>query len=256
MTWRAPGLQPNTMVLVNEGALHFYADNSLSAALNWVYAPDLKSTGEIPYLLFYPTNRLDGALSALKPGLDVNYDYLAGKFVGSTSQVASFYFLPPACLRLLDPLIDGNNHFIPDQYRMREGAALSSSEWILPKGSATMPSVYGPEPNHGWCYYFEKADLARQLGDWKQVAKLGDAAFALGDYPNDPSERFVFIEGYAHVDDWTKAVNTSIQSHRVSPNYVDPMLCKLWQRIDSATTASDAKTAALTEVRMKFSCTP
>ena len=148
-----------------------------------------------------PTNRLDGALSALKPGLDVNYDYLAGKFVGSTSQVASFYFLPPACLRLLDPLIDGNNHFIPDQYMMREGAALSSSEWILPKGTATMPSIYGPQPKHGWCYYFEKADLARQMGDWKQVAKLGDVAFALNDYPNDPSERFVFIEHRKHPDD-------------------------------------------------------
>jgi hypothetical protein len=256
MTWRAPALQPNTMVLVNEGALHFYADNSLSAALNWVYAPNLKATGEIPYLLFYPTNRLDGALSALKPGLAVNYDYLAGKFVGNTSQVVSFYFLPPACLRVLDPVIDGDNHFIPDQYLMREGAALSSSAWILPEKTATLPSVYGSEPSHGWCYYFERADLARQLGHWDQVARLGNEAFALDDYPNDPSERFVYIEGYAHVGDWAKAVSYSIQSHRVSPNYVDPMLCKLWQRIDANTTDGAEKTAALSEVRTKFSCTP
>lgn len=256
MTWRAPGLQPNTMVLLNEGALHFYADNSLSAALNWIYAPDLKATGEIPYLLFYPTNRLEGALAALQPGLDVNYDYLAGRFEGSTSQVVSFYFLLPACLRVLDPVIDGDNHFIPDQYLMREGAALSSSEWILPEKTATMPSVYGPEPQHGWCYYFERADLARQLGHWEQVVRLGDEAFALDDYPNDPSERFVFVEGYAHVGDWTKAVNYSIQSHRVSPNYVDPMLCKLWERIEANTAEGAEKAAALSEVRMKFSCIP
>ncbi len=256
MTWRAPGLQPNTMVLVNEGALHFYADNSLSAALNWIYAPNLKAEGQIPYLLFYPTNRLEGALTALQPGLDVKYDYLAGRFEGSTSQVVSFYFLPPACLRLLDPVIDGDNHFIPDQYLMREGAALSSSEWILPEKTEYMPSVYGPEPTHGWCYYFERADLARQLGHWEQVARLGDEAFALDDYPNDPSERFVFIEGYAHIGDWTEAVNYSVQSHRVSPNYVDPMLCKLWERINANTTDSAEKTAALSEVRTKFSCMP
>jgi hypothetical protein len=256
MTWRAPGLQPNTMVLVNEGALDFYADNSLSAALNWVYAPELKATGEIPYLLFYPTNRLDGALSALEPGLDVKYDYLAGRFEGSTSQVVSFYFLPPACLRVLDPVIDGDNHFIPDPYLMREGAALSSSEWILSEGTAVVPSIYNPEPTHGWCYYFQKADLARQVQDWAQVVELGDKAFALDDYPNDPSERFVFIEGYAHVSDWTSAVNYSIQSHRVSPNYVDPMLCKLWARIDTETPDGDGKTAALEEVKTKLSCLP
>ncbi len=256
MTWRAPGLQPNTMVLLNEGALDFYADNSLSAALNWVYAPDLKATGQIPYLLFYPTNRLDGALSALMPGLDVKYDYLAGRFEGSTSQVVSYYFLPPACLRVLDPEIDGDNHFIPDQYLMREGAALSSSEWILPEGTATPPTVYGPEPTHNWCYYFEKADLARQTGDWETITRLGDEAFALDDYPNDPSERFVFVEGYAHVGDWAKAVNYSAQSYKVSPKYVGPMLCKLWQRIERETPASAEKDAALQEVKTKFSCQP
>jgi len=256
MTWRAPGLQPNTMVLLNEGALDFYADNSLSAALNWVYAPDLKATGQIPYLLFYPTNRLDGALPALTPGLDVQYDYLAGRFEGSTSQVVSFYFLPPACLRVLDPEIDVDNHFIPDQYLMREGAALSSSEWILPTGTATPPTVYGPEPTHGWCYYFEKADLARQVGDWETITRLGDEAFALDDYPNDPSERFVFVEGYAHAGDWAKAVNYSVQSYKVSPKYVGPMLCKLWQRIERETPASAEKDAALQEIKTKFSCLP
>jgi hypothetical protein len=39
MTWRAPGLKPDTLVLMNE-ELSFYADNSLSAPLNWIYAPD------------------------------------------------------------------------------------------------------------------------------------------------------------------------------------------------------------------------
>ncbi len=254
MTWRAPGLQPGTMVLLNEGALRFYADNSLSAALNWIYAPDIKANGNIPYLLFHPTNRLEGTLPDLQPGRAVDYDYLAGRFQGSTSQVVSFYYLPPACLRTLDPVIDVNNHFIPDRYLMREGAALSSTEWIEAETGSRMPAVYGPEPAHGWCYYFEKADLARQQGDWTQVASLGDRAFSLGDHPNDPSERFVFIEGYAHTGDWKKAVNYSLDSHRVSPKYVDPMLCLLWQRIESQTTASPAMGEALAEIKTKIAC--
>lgn len=255
MTWRAPGIQANTLVLLNEGALNFYADNSLSAALTWIYAPNLKAdSGQIPYLLFYPTNRLNGALPALDKGISLSYDYLAGSFRGSTSQVISFYYLPPACLRVLDPEIDSQNHFIPDQYMMREGAALSSTEWIQTSETARMPKVYGPEPAHGWCYYFEQADLARQMGRWDEVAKLGDRAFALSDYPNDPAERFVFIEGYAHVGDWAKALQYSNQSHRVSPVYIDPMLCKLWSRIAADTPSSSSKENAMQEVRTKFAC--
>jgi hypothetical protein len=256
MTWRAPGLAPHTMVLLNEGALQFYADNSLSAALNWIYAPGLRAGEEIPHLLFYPTNRLEGGLPAIDPGVAIDYDYLAGTFHGSTSQAVSFYFMPPGCLRLLDPVLDRGNRLIPDQSLMREAAGLSSPEWILTAPTSRLPSIYGPEPPHGWCYYFEHADLARQVQDWDQVAALGDQAFALDDYPNDPSERFVFIEGYAHTGAWSKAVDYSLQSHRVSPGYVDPLLCKLWDRIRSQTADAPGRQDALAQIETKLACLP
>ncbi|HAV78107.1 MAG TPA: hypothetical protein DCX53_12225, partial [Anaerolineae bacterium] len=64
LTWRAPGIKPDTLVLMNE-KLAFYADNSISAPLNWIYAPH--TTGEkIDYVLFYPTNRLNASLPALE----------------------------------------------------------------------------------------------------------------------------------------------------------------------------------------------
>ncbi len=133
----------------------------------------------------------------LQPDLPIQYDYIAGRFNGNTSQAVAFYYDPPACLRLLDPDLDSNNRFILDESLMREASALSNQRQILDSSDAIMPDAYGPEPAHGWCYYFEKADLARQFGDWKTVTHLGDEAFKLNDYPNNPVERFVFIEGYA-----------------------------------------------------------
>ncbi len=254
MTWRAPALAPNTTVLVNEWALEYYSDISLAGALNWIYAPDLKDGEPIPYVLFYPTNRRDGALPVLQPNLPVNYDYLAGKFSGNTSQVVVFFFKPPACLRLLDPEIDDDNHFIPDDTLLREAAALSSSEWILPEGHARPPQVYDPEPPHGWCYYFERADLARQQGDWEQVVELGNAAFQLGDHPNDPIERFVFIEGYAHAGEWGRAQDLSMTSYRVSKEYMSPLLCTLWERIGRETPESADKQSTMKDVMIKFGC--
>lgn len=254
MTWRAPSLAKNTIVLMNED-LEFYADNSLSAALNWIYAPD-NHTDRVDYVLFYPTNRIEHSLPELKPGIPIHYSFLAGEFEGNTSQTVVFYYAPPGCLRLLDPEIDSINRLIPDDSLLRDAANLSSTINILDKQSSRIPKVYGPEPLHGWCYYFEKADLARQLKDWNQVAKLGDQAFALKDYPNDPVERFVFIEGYAHVGNWEKAHELSLTSYQVSKDYVRPLLCKLWKRIESDTEIGIEEKSNIKEMLTKFECLP
>jgi hypothetical protein len=251
MAWRAPGLEKNTMVLMNEN-LEYYADNSLGAALNWIYAPDNHSD-VVDYVLLYPTNRESLSLT---PNTPVKYNLLAGKFNGSTSQAVVFYYAPPRCLRLLDPEIDGQNRLIPDDSFLRDASALSSTEPILSETTARMPDIYGPEPAHGWCYFFQKADFARQMADWGTVTQLGDAAFSLDDYPNDPMERFVFIEGYAHTADWKKAVELSQNSYKVSKNYVGPLLCRLWDRIERETESTPEQKVTLDEVRNKFGCLP
>jgi hypothetical protein len=272
MTWRAPGLEPNTTVLLNDRAFlspsatgqlppvnarvfNFYADNSLAAVLNWVYDPNNHSD-QIHYVLFYPASRIGGSLPAFEKNLPINYDFLAGKFAGNTSQVVAFYYSPPGCLRLLDPQIDFENRFMPDETLMREAAHLSSSAWILPEETATIPTVYGSEPNHGWCYYFERADLARQMKDWENVVRIAKTAFALNDHPNDPAERFVFIEGYAHTGDWARAQALSLDSYRVSKDYVAPLLCSLWDRIEAQTTPDDGQQAAVRAMREQLACTP
>jgi len=251
MTWRAPALQENTIVLINE-ELNYYADNSLGAALNWIYAPDNHSD-QINYVLFYPTNR---KTLSLQPDTPLEYDFLAGKFLGNTSQTVVFYYAPPKCLRLLDPEIDTINKLIPDDTLLRDAASLSSSQQILNSSGAVMPTAYGEEPVQGWCYYFQKADLARQYRNWEEVTRLGEIAFSLGDYPNDPVERFVYIEGYAHTEDWKKAVELSKLSYKVSKAYVGPLLCKLWDRIERETDANPEQEETLGEVRSEFECIP
>jgi hypothetical protein len=252
MTWRAPGLKPNTLVLMNE-KLAFYADNSISAPLNWIYAPNI-SNDQIPYVLFYPTNRLGKSLSALNTGIPVHFTYIAGDFDGNTSDALAFYYDQPACLRLLDPDLDAENRFILEESLMRHASALTDTDRILREPVGMMPEIYGPEPEHGWCYYFEKADLAAQFGDWPEVAKLGNQAFKLNDFPNNPVERFVFIEGYAHMGNWKRAIDLSNVSYKVSKDYVGPLLCKLWERIETETTGDAERSAALDEMQTMIVC--
>ena len=57
---------------------------------------------------------------------------------------------------------------------------------------------FGAEPPHGWCYYYEKADLARQQGNWDDVVRLGDEAAKHRLHPNDAIEWLPFLQGYAY----------------------------------------------------------
>jgi hypothetical protein len=253
MVWRAPSIEPDTLVLMNDGGMKFYADNSLSAALNWIYAPDNHSD-QIDYVLFHPSTRFQNALPDIAPDLPVHFDYLAGEFNGNTSKTLSFEYLPPACLRLLDPDTERLNRLISENSLMRYAARLTVPGLILDGPQAQLPAIYRPEPEHGFCYYYQKADLARQFGEWDKVAELGDIAKSFEDHPFNPAEQLVFIEGYAHIGQWDRAVELSKPVYDYSNDIMGRVLCRLWRRIAEETGASAERTEALSEVESLFGC--
>jgi len=251
MTWRMPGLQPGTILLFNELPLEHYSDNSLTAPLNWIYAPDNFSQ-QMDYVLYYPTVRLGTGLPRLEKGLAVVQDYLAAEFRGDTSRVVVLYYQPPGCLRVMDPEVEAEIWLVPPS--LRATLQLASTAPILPEGAAVPPAgLYGAEPRRNWCYYFEKADLARQQKDWAAAARLGDEAFALGDYPNDPVERFPFIEAYAHTQNWARALELTRDSKEIAPLYAE-LGCKLWARIARETQPGAERDAAVEEARAVLEC--
>jgi len=249
MSWRIPSLEQGTTILTNDLPVTYFSDNSLSGPLNWIYSRE----GEMDHILYFASIRLNRGLPDLKPDLAFEQNYLAKTFYGNTSQMVVINFEPPRCLRVLDPQIDLENRLLVPL--LRDASVLSNLSIIREDRAVTMPaSLYAPEPRHGWCYYFEKADLARQTGDWEQVVELGDRAFKLDDSPNDPVERFVFIEGYAHIGDWEPAIELSQVSYRVSKDYVGPLLCRLWESIEAETDESVERSAALDTIRNMLSC--
>lgn len=57
--------------------------------------------------------------------------------------------------------------------------------------------VFGEEPPHEWCYYYQKASLARQRGKWDEVVKLGNEALKKDFIPQDHIEWMPFLQAYA-----------------------------------------------------------
>jgi len=253
LAWRVPDLEAGTAVLTNELPFPHYSDNSLTAPINWMYDPDGNSP-EMSYILYYPTVRLGRGLPALEENLPIEQWYRATTFSGSTSEMLALSYTPPGCLHVLDVIYDDSLPGLPPE--MPDVIPLSNLDQIVtdPSEPARPPeNIFGSEPARGWCYYYLKADLARQQGDWGRIVELGEIALNLGDRPNNASERIPFIEGYAHIGYWETAVEQSMRVVEDQPA-MDRLVCHAWDRIDSSVVYSPAKVEAVSLIREALDC--
>jgi hypothetical protein len=134
---------------------------------------------------------------------------------------------------------------------------LSQPALILNRGEPAAPpeAILGPEPPRGWCYYFEKAELFGQTGDWQQARRMSDQALKLNRHFTEKniSELFPFIEAYAHTGDWKRAVELSRQAEAIWDKTRFP-LCDVWNRIAAATGPSPARAAAIQNIEESLQC--
>ncbi len=123
---------------------------------------------------------------------------------------------PLSCLQI----IDGN----APEYSSHEDTMFlsigefSETKYINTQGdSREMPEfLFGTEPEHGWCYYYQKATLARQQGDWDEVIKLGLEISSNGYRPDDLIEWMPFLQGYAlsNNEESLKRLSSAVKSDK------------------------------------------
>ena len=247
MSARIPALKEGTIILANDFPVTYYSDNSLTGPLNWIYSPP----GEMYAMLYFASIRVGKTLPSVEPGLPHQLYYIGPTFYGNTDNILVVNFEPPGCFRVIDPEVEVENKLLPPA--VRDVAQHSNQSVILFEKQNQLPRQFYRGAESDWCGYFAQAELARQKQDWEEVIRIADLAFALNDTPNDPVERFVYIEGYSHAGEWEKAVELSRASYKVSRNYVGPLLCNLWNRIERET---EADPAVLADVQNEFGCSP
>jgi hypothetical protein len=256
LAWRIPGLKPNTLLLTPEFSLQYYSDYSLSAPLNLLYAPNLSASESMPYLLLYTKARLDGSLPSLAPNTLVNFNYRAMTFTGNTSNTLALYMSSPGCLRVLDRDYS-NEKSIPDL--PDEIAAITTLSRLTPivpnPDTPAVPSAkwFGAEPAHTWCYYFAKAELARQQQDWQQVINLWNEAKSKGFSPSVPSEKLPFIYAFAY----SGQIDTALQMTRdiiTAEPKSDTGMCYTWNKISNALPRAPATDAKFKDLFKELRC--
>jgi len=255
LVWRAPAIKPDTILITSELPFTYYSDNSLTAPLNWTYAPDYQSV-EMPYYLYDLEARIQNWYPELKADTPIQQTYRAAEFNGSSSQSLVMIVDPPRCLKILDPTLD---RYWPQKPVYISDVLALSNPGLIETGSglsATPPVfILGPEPEHEWCYYFEKAELARQIGDWDTVAHSAEKALKYKKklYGGQAAELVTFAEGYAHIGQWDKATQLTLEAYQVWP-YMQDYICYKWKDIDITTLNSEEKLFALAEILDKIDC--
>ena len=253
LTWRAPMIKPGTMLVTDGIPLNYYGDNSLSPALNWTYAPDWHQA-QIPYRFFDLNIRQDSPVfSNLTRNLPVEHIYRSFDFKGSTDQMLAVSLKANACLRVYGP---GETTTPDTSDRIKDILYLSNLSLIdpAPTRAATPPAVMGGEPAHQWCYYFEKADLARQSGEWSQVAALGNEAGQKHLTAKSAFEYLVFIEGYARLKQWDKA--SGMTKAAAQDELTEPQICALWLNLSKTLPSSAADKTAINAAMIPLKCKP
>jgi hypothetical protein len=225
-------------------------DYSVGFGLDSLYAPENTSTN-VPIWFMYMGGRTDLANGK---DLPLTYKLRDVTFTGNTSQGIGVANKPArGCLRVLDPIYSGAPDLTGDEANLLPQT--HTSQIIVPDGAAASPQrdIFGQEPTRDWCYYFEKADLARQMHDWSQVVALGDQAAEKGLKPYNGVELTPFIEGYAQLGQWEKASQTSLKADQISEK-MSSFLCSTWQRIDNSSPASPDKEKTLANMRSSLQC--
>ena len=260
LNWRAPDLAPGTMVLGTRLPFGLVSDYAVGFALNTIYAPQQpQDMDNLPVWFLSAPRYLGQNVPAFETGLPVYYDLRNVHFKSTTSETLGVAYNPArGCLRVLDPayytapvLSDG----APGDYEQNLYATSNPGQIQIPAGGpAGLPGdIFGPEPDHGWCYYYQKTDLYRQLKDWDAVIEVVQEADAAGLKPSNGVEYLPLIEAYAVRGEWQLAQQYTLAAANMSAG-LEAFICDNWQRFGEDLPADPAGDAAFADLEAQFHC--
>lgn len=250
LKWRAPALQQPTAILADGALVPYIGSWATISALEQMYAPAQDSVMAPYWYLELPKFDAEQYLADDSQIVDER-NFLRYQAPARSSVVIDFQPDRQQCLWVLRPQDKG---ILALSENTRSALQLSNIAQILPEPNQPLRAdIFGPEPAHGWCYYFEKADLARQLGDWQMVSDLWQQAQAAGQNPNNGVELIPFIEGFAYHGDWQQAMELTRRAD--FPHFdMQLALCNTWQAIEQNAPPSSARDETAAWARDHLGC--
>lgn len=253
LMWRAPSIQPGTAIVANEEILGYMGDYPTSFGINTIY--ESKQLNSIPYWFFALSENFNFSASPFTGGHQLEARRSTIVFHGDGHDALFITYEPDdrQCLWILRPQ-DSEYRLLPPE--IKKGAQVSNIENIQPQEKEhNLYSTIVRENKDTWCYFYQKADLARQMGDWGQVMTLWSEAQSQGYRPGNGFEYIPFIEAQAHVGKWEDAfLLTKTANKATKAMYF--ILCPTWERLKQETPPSEEKSIFVDKANDFLECAP
>ncbi|MBI3173439.1 MAG: hypothetical protein HYZ25_06960 [Chloroflexi bacterium] len=215
-SWRVPALKAGTMLAVNYPQIEYTEDyETVSGPADLIYFPTPTNASPVVYPVTAMSLTNNDLLDTYVGRLSVERTIRSHTFVidyGNALVISQPD--PSTCVHVLDARWPDLSATDKDAFILL--AQNSKIENVVTDASfAEVPtSVFGAEPTHDWCYYYQKADLARQVGDWQSIIDLNKEVAKLGLHPNDQIEWMPFLQAAAVQGDekQVKQISTRINS--------------------------------------------
>ncbi len=235
VVWRAPGIREATGLMVYYPGVNYGEDvDAVSGPANFIYFN--QPSNELPVRY---------SLQAMKQYPWTVTEYLSGQKQTLSYRTHYGVIDPGHLLVMSQPTQDSCVHIIDrtnpwfsfdDPNMVVTIGQNSNLKTILPKATPPQLSkvIFGTEPAHGWCYYFEKAELARQQNDWARVLSLAAEVERGGLQPgqNQPLEWMPFLQAYAQQGDLEHFKSLAAQTTQSAYNKVQT--CNVLKRMQES----------------------
>jgi hypothetical protein len=203
VAWRAPQIMSGSTLVVRYPDIDYGEGSDVVwGPANFIYYPEKQPS--LPVQVSLPGARMEGiTIKQMLSGVRLEQNYIVINAI--TLDFAKMLILTQpsegSCVHAVDARWPGLS--MDEDATVIASATHSHIERIVTQGVSPdlLDYLFGGEPAHGWCYYYQKADLARQQGDWKAIARIGSIIEGQGLHPNDQIEWMPFLQAYAYLDD-------------------------------------------------------
>ena len=199
VAWRVPQLEKGTTLVVRYPLASIEEDYFVWGPANLIYYPHKENPQEYLQPALYAA--LPNDTTVRKVLSETRQEFDNRRTIRTYANYRNILIITQPSLDSCVQIIDGSQ----PELSPRENSAFiamapfSEAARVLVNENERQPpaSVFGPEPDRGWCYVYQKAALARQQEDWAEVRALAEQAYAEDWQPSDPIEWLPFIQAYA-----------------------------------------------------------
>lgn len=193
--WRIPQLEENTTLVVNYSGIALEEDYFIWGPANLMYHPQSMDLEKIRPAIWGMVLTGDGVASILADAEPVAINRRSIlTYMGYDNILILSQPMSDSCVHIIDGKFPVSSEFERGEFRSIVGKSNIKNVALDKQVPVPPQAIFGDEPDRNWCYYYEKASLSLQQGEYETVLNLKQQAKKQGFSPNDPVEWMPFLQ--------------------------------------------------------------